>query len=80
MVAQPAIAGLIAELSLPAFAQSSEGDMIFERLSREGPQPSSAADLTRRYRASAPTNSPRRRRSDRSAGRKQPSRRVNESS
>ena len=35
---QPAIADLVAELGLPAFAQNGEGDVIFERMSREGPQ------------------------------------------
>ena len=35
---QPAIAELIAELRLPAIGQHSEGDVIFERMSREGPQ------------------------------------------
>ena len=35
---QPAIADLIEELDLPAFAQHSDGDVIFERMSREGPQ------------------------------------------
>ncbi len=35
---QPAIAALIAELGLPAFAQTTSGDVIFERMSREGPQ------------------------------------------
>ena len=35
---QPAIAALIAELGLPSFAQTSEGDVLFERMSREGPQ------------------------------------------
>ncbi len=35
---QPAIAELIDELGLPAFAQQSDGDVIFERMSREGPQ------------------------------------------
>jgi monoamine oxidase len=35
---QPAIAELIAELGLPAFAQTSDGDVLFERMSREGPQ------------------------------------------
>lgn len=35
---QPAIADLIAALGLPAFAQFSDGDVIFERMSREGPQ------------------------------------------
>lgn len=35
---QPAITSLIAELGLPAFAQSTHGDVIFERMSREGPQ------------------------------------------
>ncbi|MCH8686416.1 flavin monoamine oxidase family protein [Pedomonas mirosovicensis] len=33
---QPAIGALVAELGLPAFAQNSEGDVIFERMSREG--------------------------------------------
>jgi monoamine oxidase len=35
---QPAIADLIAELQLPVFGQYSEGDVVFERMSREGPQ------------------------------------------
>lgn len=35
---QPSIAALIADLGLPAFAQQSDGDVIFERMSREGPQ------------------------------------------
>jgi len=35
---QPAIADLVAELGLPAFAQHSDGDVIFERMSREEPQ------------------------------------------
>jgi monoamine oxidase len=35
---QPDIAGLVAELGLPAFPQHSAGDVIFERMSREGPQ------------------------------------------
>jgi monoamine oxidase len=35
---QPAIAELVAELGLGAFAQNSDGDVIFERMSREGPQ------------------------------------------
>lgn len=35
---QPAIANLIEELDLPAFAQHSDGAVIFERMSREGPQ------------------------------------------
>jgi monoamine oxidase len=35
---QPAIADLVAELGLPAFAQNGDGDVIFERMSREGPQ------------------------------------------
>ncbi|MEM1128561.1 MAG: FAD-dependent oxidoreductase [Bacteroidota bacterium] len=35
---QPDIAALIADLDLPAFEQSTEGDVIFERMSREGPQ------------------------------------------
>ena len=34
---QPDIAALVAELGLPAFGQTSEGDVIFERMSREGP-------------------------------------------
>jgi monoamine oxidase len=35
---QPAIADLVAELGLRAFAQHRDGDVIFERMSREGPQ------------------------------------------
>lgn len=35
---QPAIGDLVAELGLPAFAQHGDGDMLFERMSREGPQ------------------------------------------
>jgi len=35
---QPAIADLVAELALPAFPQHSDGDVLFERMSREGPQ------------------------------------------
>lgn len=35
---QPAIGALIEELGLAAFCQSSEGDVIFERMSRESPQ------------------------------------------
>lgn len=35
---QPAIATLVAELGLRAFGQNSDGDVIFERMSREGPQ------------------------------------------
>jgi monoamine oxidase len=35
---QPTLAALVAELGLPAFGQNSEGDVIFERMSREGPQ------------------------------------------
>jgi monoamine oxidase len=35
---QPAIADLIAALELPSFAQQSAGDVVFERMSREGPQ------------------------------------------
>jgi len=35
---QPAIAELVAELGLPAFAQHGDGDVLFERMSREGPQ------------------------------------------
>ncbi|TAM11280.1 MAG: amine oxidase [Nevskiaceae bacterium] len=42
---QPAIGELVAELGLPAFAQNSVGDVVFERMSREGP---------RRYRAVDP--------------------------
>ena len=41
---QPAIADVVAELGLSAFGQNSDGDVLFERMSREGPQ---------RYRASA---------------------------
>ncbi|MGC4029080.1 MAG: FAD-dependent oxidoreductase [Steroidobacteraceae bacterium] len=33
---QPAIGELVAELGLPAFGQNSEGDVVFERMSREG--------------------------------------------
>ncbi len=35
---QPAIAALVEELGVPPFAQTSRGDVIFERMSREGPQ------------------------------------------
>ncbi|WP_291731880.1 FAD-dependent oxidoreductase [Leisingera sp. F5] len=35
---QPAIGGLIRELGLPGFAQCTEGDVIFERMSREPAQ------------------------------------------
>lgn len=35
---QPEIGALVAELGLPAFPQSTRGDVIFERMSREGPQ------------------------------------------
>ncbi|MEO7711466.1 MAG: FAD-dependent oxidoreductase [Gemmatimonadaceae bacterium] len=35
---QPAIADLVEELGVPAFAQHSDGDVIFERMSREGPR------------------------------------------
>ena len=35
---QPAIAELIAELGLGAFGQHGHGDVLFERMSREGPQ------------------------------------------
>lgn len=35
---QPALAALVAELGLPAFEQNGEGDVIFERMSRETPQ------------------------------------------
>ena len=41
---QPAIAALVAELGLASFAQHSDGDVLFERMSREGP---------RRYRGDA---------------------------
>lgn len=36
--AQPDIAALLEELGLAAFAQNSDGDVVFERMSREGPQ------------------------------------------
>lgn len=42
---QPAIGDLVKDLGLQAFAQNSEGDVIFERMSREPAQ---------RYRGSAP--------------------------
>lgn len=35
---QPAIAALVAELGLATFPQASDGDVIVERMSREGPQ------------------------------------------
>jgi monoamine oxidase len=35
---QPAIGALVEELGLPAFVQNSDGDMIFERMSRETAQ------------------------------------------
>jgi monoamine oxidase len=35
---QPAMGALVAELGLAAFAQNSDGDAIFERMSREAPQ------------------------------------------
>ncbi|HWK50790.1 MAG TPA: FAD-dependent oxidoreductase [Steroidobacter sp.] len=35
---QPAIGALVEELGLTAFCQSSDGDVIFERMSRESPQ------------------------------------------
>jgi monoamine oxidase len=35
---QPALAGLVAELGLSSFGQNSDGDVIFERMSREAPQ------------------------------------------
>jgi len=35
---QPAIGELVAELGLAAFVQHSDGDVVFERMSREGPQ------------------------------------------
>jgi monoamine oxidase len=35
---QPDIASLVAELGLAAFGQNGEGDVIFERMSREGPR------------------------------------------
>lgn len=41
---QPVLAALVAELGLPTFEQNSDGDVIFERMSRETPQ---------RYRPSA---------------------------
>ena len=34
---QPAIGSLVEELGLPAFCQNSEGDVVFERMSREPP-------------------------------------------
>ncbi|QCO05855.1 flavin monoamine oxidase family protein [Azospirillum argentinense] len=34
---QPAIGALVAELGLPSFAQHGEGDVVFERMSREPP-------------------------------------------
>jgi monoamine oxidase len=36
--AQPAMAALVQELGLDAFPQGSDGDVLFERMSREGPQ------------------------------------------
>lgn len=35
---QPAMADLVAELGVAAFPQASDGDVLFERMSREGPQ------------------------------------------
>lgn len=35
---QPVLAALVAELGLEGFAQNSDGDVIFERMSREAPQ------------------------------------------
>lgn len=35
---QPDIAALVSELGLPSFGQHSTGDLIFERMSREGPR------------------------------------------
>ena len=35
---QPAIGALVEELGLSAFAQASEGDVVFERMSRESPR------------------------------------------
>lgn len=35
---QPALAALVAELGLSAFGQNSDGDVVFERMSREAPQ------------------------------------------
>jgi monoamine oxidase len=35
---QPAMGALVAELGLAAFVQNSDGDVIFERMSREAPQ------------------------------------------
>lgn len=40
---QPAIAALVEELRLPSFPQNSEGDVVFERMSREAAQRYSAA-------------------------------------
>ncbi|WP_353266344.1 FAD-dependent oxidoreductase [Gemmatimonas sp.] len=36
--AQPVLAELVQELGLDAFPQASDGDVLFERMSREGPQ------------------------------------------
>ena len=55
---QPAIADLIEELGLPAFAQQSDGDVIFERMSREGPQRYHGdAEEPRSFRLAAGTGS-----------------------
>ncbi|OHV78199.1 FAD-dependent oxidoreductase [Ensifer sp. LCM 4579] len=35
---QPAIANLVAELGLPTFPQNNDGDVVFERMSRESPK------------------------------------------
>ena len=35
---QPAIAALVADLGLVTFTQATDGDVLFERMSREGPQ------------------------------------------
>lgn len=35
---QPAIGALVSDLGLPSFVQNSTGDVVFERMSREGPQ------------------------------------------
>ncbi|MBB2836823.1 UNVERIFIED_ORG: monoamine oxidase [Rhizobium etli] len=35
---QPDMADLVLELGLPSFSQNNDGDVIFERMSREGPQ------------------------------------------
>jgi hypothetical protein len=35
---QPALGALVRELGLPTFGQTSAGDVVFERMSREPPQ------------------------------------------